>query len=313
MRPGRVVLGTAALVVWCRAAPGVHAQAPGTPRVAGYVQPRLQVTGDSAVFALNRARIGIEGDPAPWASYKLQVEARSLAVNGAPAAVTATDLYVAAHRPAWRIVAGQFKVPFSLEELAPLSTLELPERSRVVTAQAPKRDIGLMGEWRPTGAVLLAAGAFNGEGPNRAGNPDKKLSYVARLLATPAPGVDVGGAVAAYADSTWWGLQAALRRGPWRARGELLRRERVRPADHTTGWYAQAAYLVPRSQIELVGRVEQYAPSAAAGGRETGYTGGAQYLFRGDDLKLQTSYTAYGGDGPAVTRNPFIVQLQARF
>ena len=313
MRPGRVVLGAAALVVLCRAAPGLRAQTPGTPRVAGYVQPRLQVTGDSAVFVLNRARVGIEGDPAPWASYKLQVEARSLAVNGAPAAVTATDLYVAAHRPAWRIVAGQFKVPFSLEELAPLSTLELPERSLVVTAQAPKRDIGLMGEWRPAGAVLLEAGAFNGEGPNRAGNPDKKLSYVARLLATPAPGVDVGGAVATYPDSTWWGLHAAYRRGPWRARGEVLRRDRVRLADHATGWYAQAAYLVPRSQIQLVGRVEQYTPSAAAGGRETGYTGGAQYLFRGDDLKLQASYTAYGGSGPAVTRNPFIVQLQARF
>jgi phosphate-selective porin len=313
VRPGQVVLGAAALLVVCRAVPGLRAQTPGTPRVAGYVQPRLQVTGDSAVFVLNRARVGIEGDPAPWASYKVQVEARSLAVNGAPAAVTATDLYVAAHRPAWRIVAGQFKVPFSLEELAPLSTLELPERSLVVTAQAPKRDIGLMGEWRPVGAVQLEAGAFNGEGPNRAGNPDKKLSYVARLLATPAPGLDVGAAAAAYPDSTWWDLQAGYRRGSWRARGEVLRRDRVRPADHASGWYAQAAYLVPRVRLQLVGRVEQYAPSAAAGGRETGYTAGAQYLFRGDDLKLQTSYTAYGGSGAAVTHNPFILQLQARF
>jgi hypothetical protein len=281
------------------------------PRLAGYLQPRFQALGDSAVFFLNRARVGLEGDATPWASYKLQVEARNLGLNGTPATVAGTDLFVALHHGAWRAVAGQFKLPFSLEELTPLSTLELPDRSLIVLTQAPKRDVGVMAEWRRP-AILAQGGVFNGEGPNHASNPDKRMSYVARLVATPAPGFDVGGAVATYPDSTWWDVQAAYRRGAWRGRAEFLRRERFTPADHTVGWYAQAAHRIARNRLELVARVEQYEPNAA-GGAETGYTGGAQCLFQGDDLKLQASYTAYGGGSTAVTHNPLIVQLQARW
>ncbi len=290
----------------------LRAQVPGAPTLAGYVQPRFQDTGDSAVFFLNRGRVGLEGFAAPWATYKMQVELRNLGLNGTLATVTATDLLVALHGGAWRAVAGQFKVPFSLEELTPLSTLELPDRSAIVTAQAPKRDVGVMAEWRPDGALLFQSGAFNGEGPNHASNPDKKMSYVVRVVATPTHGLDLGGAVATYPDSTWWDVQVGYRRGPWSARAEFLRRELLRPADHSLGWYAQAARLLPRNRVQLIVRVEQYDPSAAARA-ETGYTGGAQYLFRGDNLKLQASYTAYGGAGAGRARNPFIGQLQVRF
>ncbi len=292
---------------------GAQAAASPTPKIAGYLQPRLQAAGDSAVFFLNRARVGLEGVAAPWATYKLQVEIRNLGVNGTPATVAGTDLFIALHQGAWRAVAGQFKVPFSLEELAPLSTLELPDRSLIVLTQAPKRDLGVMAEWRGTGAFFVQGGVFNGEGPNRAANPDKRMSYVARLVATPAHGLDVGGAVATYPDSTWWDVQAAFRRGSWSGRAEYLRRDRVRPADHSDGWYVQAARLLPRHRVQLIGRVEQYDPSAAARGRETGYTAGAQYLFKGDDLKLQVSYTAYAGTGAAIGHDPLIVQLQVRW
>ena len=295
----------------------VGAQSPGAPaapgpKVGGYLQARFEDVRDSALFFLNRARLGVEGAAAPWATYKLQVELRNLGGSTTPATVAATDLFVALHHGAWRGVAGQFKVPFSLEEYTSLSTLELPDRSLIVTAQVPRRDVGAMVEWRPA-ALLLQAGVFNGEGANRASNPDKKMSYAARLVATPARGFDVGGAVATYPDSTWWGVQAAYRREPWTGRAEFLRRERLgAAADHSVGWYAQAAYLVARNGLQVIGRVEQYEPSVAAG-VETGYTGGAQYLFRGDDLKLQASYTAYGGTGTAVTHNPVVIQLQVRF
>ena len=301
-----LVLGAATL----RPAAG---QARTPPVLAGYVQPRFADVGDSAVFFLNRARVGIEGSAAAWATYKVQVEVRNLGMNGTLATVTGTDLFVALHQAGWRAVAGQFKLPFSLEELAPLSTLELPDRSLIVLTQAPKRDVGFMAEWRRPGVVLVQGGVFNGEGPNHASNPDKKMSYVARLLATPVHGLEVGGAVATYPDSTWWDAQTAYRRGPWSGRAEYLRRERARPADHSDGWYAQAAYLLPANRVQLVARVEQYDPSATAAGQETGYTAGAQYLLRGDDLKLQASYTAYSGAGSEVTNNPLIVQLQVRW
>lgn len=220
------------------------------------MQPRFADVGDSAVFFLNRARVGIEGSAAAWATYKVQVEVRNLGMNGTLATVTGTDLFVA-----------------------------LPDRSLIVLTQAPKRDVGFMAEWRRPGVVLVQGGVFNGEGPNHASNPD----------------------------STWWDAQTAYRRGPLSGRAEYLRRERARPADHSDGWYAQAAYLLPTNRVQLVARVEQYDPSAAAGGQETGYTAGAQYLLRGDDLKLQASYTAYSGAGSEVTNNPLIVQLQVRW
>lgn len=304
--------GSVALLLALVTAP-LGAQAPTPPQLTGYVQPRFADVGDSALFFLNRARVGIQGSAAPWAAYEVQMEVRNLGLNGALATVTGTDLLVDLHHAGGRAVAGQFKVPFSLEELVPLSTLELPDRSLIVLTQAPKRDVGVMAEWRRPGAILVQGGVFNGEGPNHASNADKKMSYVARIVATPAPGLDVGGAVATYPDSTWWDVQAAYRRGPWSGRAEYLRRERVRSTDSSEGWYAQAAYLLSAHRVQLVARVEQYDPSAAAGDDATGYTGGAQYLFQGDDLKLQASYTAYSGAGATVTHNPLIMQLQVRW
>lgn len=310
MRPLRSLCVLTWSIVAARPLPG---QDP--PKVGGYVQARFGDTGDSAVFTLNRARVGVDGTAAPWVTYKLQVELRNLGTAATPAAVAATDLFVAVRHAEWGVVAGQFKVPFSLEEYLSLSVLELPERTRIVTAQVPRRDVGAAVEWRPGRALLLQGGVFNGEGANRASNADRKMSYAARLVATPVAGLDVGGAAVTYPDSTWWGIQAAYRRAAWSGRAEFLRRERLGAgaADHSTGWYAQAAYRVRRNRLQLVGRVEQYDPSTATDGRETGYTAGAQYLVRGDDAKLQASYTAYDGTGIAVPRNPFIIQLQVRF
>ena len=53
-----------------------------TPRLTGYLQPRFQAVGDSASFFLRRARFAVEGNITPWASYRAQVEMRTI---GAPA------------------------------------------------------------------------------------------------------------------------------------------------------------------------------------------------------------------------------------
>jgi len=67
-------------------------------------------------------------------------------------------------------------------------------------------------------------------------------------------------------------------------------------------------------RLQLVGRVQQFDPDDRAGAnRITGYTGGAQYFFTGDDLKLQFEYTAFDEQGPAVGDNRLIVQMQVRW
>src|SRR5213076_2053761 len=135
-----------------------------TPRLTGYLQPRFQALGDSASFFLRRARFAVEGNITPWASYRAQVEMRTL------------------------------------ESLLSSTTLETTERSRIVNAA--KRDIGAQAEWRLPDRLLVQAAVVNGEGPNRATNPDNRMAYYARAVVTPVKGLDVGGAFEGYSDST---------------------------------------------------------------------------------------------------------------
>ncbi len=284
-----------------------------TPKVTGYLQPRFESVGDSALFFLRRVRLAAQGDVTPWASYRAQVELRNLGTNGTVATVTGTDLYVALKGGAWSGLVGQYKVPFALEALLGSSTLELADRSIIVGDLAPNRDIGASVEWHPHRVLGLRIGAFNGEGPNHAANPDRKLLAVGRVVLTPAAGIELGGAAAAYRDSTWLDADVYLRRGAWTLRSEYLRRKAFAPRARREGWYLLGAYRLPRQPVQLVGRVEQVDSSAAPGDRVTGYTGGAQYLFRGDDLKLQASYGSFVEQGPAVSNNRFVVQMQVRW
>lgn len=283
------------------------------PKVTGYLQPRFESVGDSALFFLRRVRVAVQGDVTPWVSYRAQVELRSLGTNGAPATVTGTDLYLALKGGAWSGLVGQYKVPFSLEALLGSSTLELPDRSIIVGDLAPNRDIGASAEWHPHRVLALRLGAFNGEGPNHAANADRRLLAVGRVVLTPTAGVELGSAAAAYRDSTWLDADVYVRRGPWTLRSEYLRRKAFAPRERREGWYALGAYRWPHEPVQIVGRVEQVDSSAAPGDRVTGYTAGAQYLFRGDDLKLVASYAVFVEQGPAVSNNRFIVQMQVRW
>ena len=79
-------------------------------------------------------------------------------------------------------------------------------------------------------------------------------------------------------------------------------------------WYALGAYGVVPKRLQLVGRVQQFDPNdRVRTDRIAGYTGGVQYFFSGDDLKLQLEYTVFDEQGPAVSNNRVIVQMQARW
>src|SRR5258706_12460813 len=90
-----------------------------SPRVTGYLQPRFQSLGDSASFFLRRARFALEGSITPWASYRAQVELRTIGAPatppGSPLTLSATDLFVSLSNQRWGGTEGQFPVPLSLE------------------------------------------------------------------------------------------------------------------------------------------------------------------------------------------------------
>src|SRR5437870_12429787 len=148
-----------------------------TPRLTGYLQPRFRAVGDSASFFLRRTRFALEGAITPWASYRAQVEMRTIGAPATPASspltLSATDLWIkVSHRP-WGGTVGQFRVPFSLESLLSSTTLATTGRSRIVNAA--KRDIGARAEWSRAGRRTLQAAAGHGERQHRAANPHNRM------------------------------------------------------------------------------------------------------------------------------------------
>ncbi len=299
-------------------APRLSAQSPApvstTPKLSGYVQARFQSIGDSAVFFLRRVRVGAQGNLTPWASYKVQAELRSGGTGATAATLGATDLYLALTHRLWVATIGQSKTPLSAEFIRSSTAFELPERSMAVDSLSPNRDVGVKLEWNTAGALALQGGVFNGDGVNHAANRDKRFLYVGRAVVRAAKGAWLGVSAAAKPDTTTWDAEGWVERGRLALRGEFLARHRSSADVTTLGWYALGAYGVVPKRLQLVGRVQQFDPNDRAGAnRITGYSGAAQYFFSGDDLKLQLEYTVFDEQGPAVSNNRVIVQMQARW
>jgi len=289
-----------------------------TPKLTGYLQPRFQTLGDTASFFLRRARFAVEGSITPWASYRAQVELRTMGAAATPAAspltVSATDLFIRLTHRRWGGTVGQFRVPFSLEGLLGSTTLETSERSRIVNAA--KRDIGVQADWALAGRVVLQAAVVNGEGPNRttSTNPDNRMAYFARALVTPVEGLDLGGAFEGYNDSTGANVQGMYRSGRWTARAEYIDERNRGTQVHTRGWYGLAGYYAIPQRVEVVGRFEQFDPSdRVATDRSTGYLIGLQYFMRGDNFKILADYEAFREQTVQVGNNRGVVQMQVRW
>jgi phosphate-selective porin OprO and OprP len=301
-------------------APPAPASAPTpvytAPRLRGYLQPRFQTVGDSAAFSLRRAVITVEGDVTPWAAYRVQVELRTIGAPAIPASspltLSATDLFIRLRHSGWGGTVGQFRVPFALESLLGSTILETTERSRIVNTA--KRDIGVQADWSVPGRLLLQAAMVNGEGVNRGTNPDNRMAYFARAVVTPVKGLDLGGALEGYSDSTGANLQGMYRAARWTARAEYIREHNRATDVHTAGWYALGGYYALPQRLELVGRVERFEPSdKVATGQFTGYLMGAQYFMRGDDVKIVADYEWLRDQVVQVAGNRGVVQLQVRW
>jgi hypothetical protein len=310
-----------AVLTVCTALP-LPAQAPApfstTPKITGYLQPRFETVGDTASFLLRRARFAVEGNITPWASYRAQVELRTLGAAPTPAAspltLSATDLFIRLTHRRWGGTVGQFRVPFALEGLLGSTTLETSERSRIVNAA--KRDIGVQADWTLAGRLTFQAALVDGEGPNRttSTNPDNRMAYFARAVVTPLKGLDVGGAVEGYNDSTGANVQGVYRAARWTARAEYIDEHNRRTQVHTRGWYGLAGYYAIPQRVELVGRVEQFDPSnLVATDRSTGYLVGLQYFMRGDTFKILADYEAFHEQAVQVGNNRGVVQMQVRW
>mgnify|MGYP003574414097 CR=1 FL=1 len=182
---------------------------------------------------------------------------------------------------------GQFKVPYSRQELTSSSKLQLMNRSIVVDVFAPGRDIGIMahdvyhfGENPDDMALEWAFGLFNGDGTNVNGNDNNWLGWVVRLGFHPmgavgygesnfAGGEDVKFAVAGSYYSVrnrpagttvkndLWEIDAVVTWAGLYAEGEY-HNAKINPdgssAADFSGWFVQAGYLFADNEFEIMAR-----------------------------------------------------------
>jgi phosphate-selective porin len=141
------------------------------------VKPFLRSADDNFRFLIRRARLNLDGRFYRWIGFRIEAEFTE--------GVGLKDAYLdLAFLPEARLRLGQFKVPFSLEELTSSLFIDFVERS-IINTLAPMRDRGIMlyGDLMQ-GAISYYLGGFNGTGEDTSdNNGDKDLAF--RLAFAP--------------------------------------------------------------------------------------------------------------------------------
>jgi len=266
-------------------------------KLSGYAQMQAAwKSEDNDTFSIRRARLSLGGQVLKTLKFKLQLDfTRSPALLDAQAEFTPTQVI--------NLRAGQFLVPFSLENITSSSDLLTVNRSQAVEKLAPGRDNGSAG--RDLGAAVFGSysifdysiGLFNGSGANKADTNDHK-DLAGRLVAHPWKPLSLAFSIyngrqtvsdnPALIIRNRYGLELAFN---YQRLG--FQAEFIRATDDQTkkeGWYTLATYSVLRQKLQLVGRLEainldRHLPAQ----KTTIYTAGINW-FLTEKSKLQANY-----------------------
>jgi len=299
----------------------------------GYTQVRFQSQqeeGKPDYLDIRRARLDFKGVVDEHWDYRLQLE-----FAGSPKILDAVISYK--HRNWLKFSAGQFKIPFSAENLTSSNKTESIDRSQVVEALAARskdvignqngRDLGI----QVNGSILkvkdryiidYAFGGFNGAGINTADNNEPK-DFVARILLHPFKNVDFGGSY--YNGYGKWG-GPAKEQVRLRYATELsftyaiasIKGEYILGQDGTVkkgGWFAQAGAYIYKKSVQLIARYDTFDPNTDTAKKDdssTNYIFGVNLNFN-SWAKLQVNYTYKDEEGKAVNNDLVVAQLQLGF
>ena len=286
----------------------------------GYAAGEYSSTPSATGFSLNQLHIealGRVGDRVRWkAEVQLDHQAHW------------ADLYLQTrlvHRT-W-LQAGQFKIPFSQENLSGNTTIESIERPLAVTRMAPGRENhgggqelgGAIGGdlWQVRGRPWLsyATGLFSGRTLNMPGGRRPQQAAF-RLISSPLPAVTmaVDYARGAAPGQSWTrtrsDLEGIVQAGEWKLQGEYLSGQ-----DGTLqsrGAYAQAAWrFLPQWDAFVL--ADRYRPNLRNdGGDERSLLGGLNWhLTR--TLRMQINEGVRRTRPDPSFKPFFLCQLQWRF
>lgn len=318
--------------------------ASGKFKLSGYAQVRYQYFTDTLVsngFDVRRARVTLAGSPFKNFDYKLQADfAPTTRVMDVTAAYT-FNTYI-------KIVAGQQKIPFSLENLISSPLMESINRSQVVEALVSRsrdvistqgavvgnnngRDIGalLTGVIKTQGEnarplVEYSGGLFSGNGINKADN-NRELDFSGRVIAYPIKQISIGGSY--YNGSATYGKDVSKPKNRDRFGFEVyynspritVKSEFIQGVDSATtrnGYYVQLAGFILPEKFQAVLKYDSYDSNIDKDGdQSTIYTFGLNWLW-GKYAKIQAAYDyrKEQGDSDAQKDNDlFSVMLQLGF
>ena len=300
-------------------------------KLSGYTQIRDRAEGSARdTFDVRRARLDLRGTAGAGFDYRLQTEFAGSSAKLLDATVGwrfADSL---------RLTAGQFKIPFSQENLLSSPKLETINRSQVVEALVARRkhvegnqngrDIGLMASgtlrlFDQPGWLEYSIGVFNGSGINASDTNDQK-DLAGRLSVRPLAGLSVGASVYSgkyalrpptitEAGRDRLGLEFAYSKGPLLLKGETIGgRDAQFDKD---GWYLLGgAFLVP-GRLQAVLRYDTFDPDTATPHNESGIsTVGLNWLVNRWSL-LQVNYERRDESGPEVSNDALAAQLTLQF
>jgi hypothetical protein len=291
------------------------AQAPSPVKLSGYLQGReVYQNKVGLTSSINRARLSASGGIVQAVTWRVQGEFRTGAVGTGRASVSLQDAYIRYNPGSWAVQIGQFKTPFTREFIASLADIETGDRAAAVDSLAPKRDIGLMGEYGYR-RISIWAGVFNGEGQNVTANTDSTVLGVVRMAARLNPELSIGVNGARYfGDSTRYGVDAAYEDARLALKGEYLGQTR----DNATGpddwgWYGLGAvYVIPA--VQAVGKYEEFnRPGIPAATKNRAWTAGLNLYPGGKNLRLTFDYLSRRIGEPGVRKGRLLAQVQAKF
>ncbi len=304
-------------------------------QLSGYSQIRFQAFDEEKkydAFDIRRARVDLRGNVTPYFSYRVQAD-----LSNNPKLIDGYgEIKLADY---FTVTAGQFKVPFSQENLTSSNKLESIDRSQVVEALVARgkdvignqngRDIGI----KVSGTILKLndqplveyhIGIFNGSGINVSDTANSSKDIVGRLIVSPLKGLSFGGGYYNGWDKAIkpdvagesqirnrFGVELSYVTTRLSIKGEYITGEDGKTS--RAGWYVQAGYFITDKKMQVVGKYDTYDPNTASDGNIlTNYSVGATCNFN-NWSRLQAFYTIRQEEGTAVDNNYFALQYQIGF
>jgi len=274
---------------------------------------------DKKGFRISQARVILKGDILKNIDYKLQIDAtQSPVLLDAKIGVNLS--------PYANLSFGQFKVPFSIENLISGSELDTINRSNTVNKLCPARDIGTQG--RDIGATIngkysileYTLGVFNGSGKNKKDTNDQ-LDIAGRLALTPFRSLSIGlshydgrynpdpGLLIEKNNRT--GFDIIFLPGRFSLKGEYIVASYEQVDRY--GWYLQGGYYLIPKTLEAIVKHDYYDGDRAAPEDQIVVTTlGINYFFS-RKTKIQVNYERRRGGSLESVDDVILAQIQAGF